>query len=306
MMNLTILWPGENEFLFVDSLKAGTIIDARIDEKGKLLFWMDNWSEENRSVLTAWRVSREQANWVANFTILESFQFCGVQNQDEIYWILTYSDFGIALNRIVLDPANGNSTITQIFKQDLVISTHEFQLGVYRTTPFITYMAGSPELGNPNPLPFMGYWTATGNFISEVLETEHHIETGVAFYDPVADERGLIIPYFIENITGYSEHRKKDGKAPYVPREIYDNDLDPNQDIDGVYLVTNISGLTRLKPALFNLKEAQSPLLPAFWPWVVGLTLVALGGVCISYWRFRHRKKAEKLIESLGESLDES
>jgi hypothetical protein len=292
LLNLSVLWPGESTFSAVGSLDTGDFIRADILEDNALILWTQVrlneavWGEYTRRIL-AWKSTEQDLICIANVRISNAMRVFISRAQEGYYWLLVYSGYAVTLYRFIRELVTGNYTMTQEYQQSMSISNHEMQLGVRGLTPFIVYMAGSSQLENPEAVPFIGYWTSTGDFVSEVLDTNHHFDAGITLYDPIGNEGGLFIPYFIEDVTGYSEGERKDGKAPYIPKETQENNIDPNQDVDGVYLATNISGVAGLKPALFNLKEAQAPLLPSFWPWLAGSAVLGLIGVSLGYWRFK-------------------
>lgn len=309
LLNLSVLWPGESTFSAVGSLDTGDLIRVDILEDNALILWTrfrlneTIWGENTRRIM-AWKATEQDLICIANVTISNAYRVFIARAQEGCYWLLVYSGY-VTLYRFIRGLLTGNYTMTQEYQQSMSISNHEMRLGVRGLTPFIVYMAGSSQLENPEAVPFIGYWTSTGYFVSEVLDTNHHFDAGIILYDPIGNENGLFIPYFIEDVTGYSQGERKDGKAPYIPKETQENNIDPNQDVDGVYLATNISGVAGLKPALFNLKEPKTPLLPSFWPWLVGSAVLGLAGGSLGYWHFKRRKKAEKLIERLGRDSGE-
>lgn len=309
-MNLSVLWPGESEFSFSGELEElsyswDSILDASLDEKGNLILWVqqDLPGVNRRRILTLC-ASRDAVVCVMNRTITASYLLAMVHNQEDMHWLLTYPSGEVILYRAYADPANGNYSLSQEYQQPLITWNGDIHLGLHGTTPFITFLAASPELGSTVPVLYLGSWTSGGDFHSQALNMQYpnHDELLPQVYDPIGGAPGLTIPYLLRDVTGYDEDLRKDGKAAYAPHEIKENGLDLNQEIDVIYLATNISGLANMKPAIFNLREAESSLL-SHWPWLVALIVVGGLGSSLGYWYFKRRKQAERLIETLGESI---
>jgi hypothetical protein len=308
-MNLSVLWPGETEFSFSGLLKGlsyswDSILDAFLDEKGNLILWVQqDLPGVNRRRILSWCASREAVVCAMNMTITASYLLAMVHSQEGVHWLLTYPSAEVILYRAYADPANGNYSLSQVYQQPLITWNVDIHLGLHGTTPFITFLAASPELGSTVPVLYLGSWTSGGEFHSQALNMLYpNPDELPQVYDPIGGTPGLIIPYILRDVTGYDEDLRKDGKAAYAPHEIKENGLDLNQEIDVIYLATNISGLAKMKPAIFNLREAESSLL-SHWPWLVALVVVGGLGSSLGYWYFKRRKQAERLIETLGESI---
>jgi hypothetical protein len=288
LANLSVLWPGENDFQFSGMIEQGNaLMDVDIGETGNIILWVRHELDASTQRIIGWSISRAHVALMANFTISDAYDVYISRDQEGNYWLLAYFlASGATLYLLAFYKSTGEYDLVQKNQQSLVAANRNIKLGVYGTTPFITYLSISPELESPSPVPFLGYWISSGKFVSLALDTKHQNSESMKLYTPIGGNTGLIVPYFIEGVA-------------YKP-DFEEHSIDPSQEMDGVYIATNYSEMESLRPAIFNLREERSYLLPLFWPIIVAV--ITLGGVggSVGYWYIKRRRKDVRLINTLG------
>ncbi|MHA2272995.1 MAG: hypothetical protein ACXACI_14105 [Candidatus Hodarchaeales archaeon] len=305
--NVSVLWPGATTFQLSGTFDGRQVLihsTANVDAQGRILVWSDYYGSEfgNSSMiyhqitpggltkvaeLPREMIQSADGTWLARDSPIE---FLPADNGS--FWRLVYSYVGeipeledleaahvLRANYLFPTPGGGNYSVTQTYNATISIYNSEARLGVYRGSPFVLYMSGENYEGAPAPVLTLGYWTATGAFIThEFAEAREIIYSAMdSFFEP-ADEsddytwirpptrnaQGLVVPLVTERWDGHS-----------------------------IFLLTNLTTLYDLNPAYLGVSKKEAKIGTSFGI----LTLWAL--IMLIPW---YRRKAQKNTESRNRS----
>ncbi|MHA2496746.1 MAG: hypothetical protein ACXAEI_14785 [Candidatus Hodarchaeales archaeon] len=267
--NVSVLWPGSTTFQLSGTIEGRLglrLSTANVDAQGRILVWGDYYSYEfGIYSMIHLQFAPGGLTKVAEFprgTIRYSRDFvlgC-LPAGDNTFWRLAYGNMGDISNpeqenlekALILrsyylfpTPGSANYTMMQIYNATISIYNNEAQLGVYQGNPFVLYMAGENYEEAPAPVLTLGYWTATGAFITLKFADAREIiysameslfapedepdDDYIWIRPPIRNAQGLIVPLVTERWDGHS-----------------------------LFLLTNLTTLHDLNPAYFGVSKKEA------------------------------------------------